>query len=133
MLPFEILITNSIIFSRIGYLSHRSHRPIEFFVDIVPELDEDEKIAYRMNSKYLAVFKDLDGKGSRVTLYDLQAIEERTNRPNSAFHFDVSLLSLLNITDVQLSSTWIRLFRLLFHNLLTFVLLLSRCPTMCIT
>jgi len=88
---FSLIIQS--FFSRIGFLSHRSHRPIEFFVDLVPELDEDEKMAYRTNSKYLAVFKDLDGKGSRVTLYDLQAIKERKNRPNSAFHFDVCLLS----------------------------------------
>ena len=63
-----------------------------FFEDFVPEFEEDEKIALRTNSKYLAVCKDLDGKGSRVTLYDLQAIKERTNHPNYVFSFDVSLL-----------------------------------------
>ena len=107
---------------------------MDFFVDFVPDFEEDEKIALRTNSKYLAVCKDLDGKGSRVTLYDLQAIKERSHHPNSALHFDVRILSFFNTMHVQLFCTLIKLYiPIIFSSFAhTFVLLPSRYPTMCI-
>jgi len=89
LLPLEILITKLILLSRVGSLSSSTPRPIQFFVDTVSEWG-GMKTAFRTNSKYLAVLTSLNSNGSRVTLYDLQAIKKK--RANEASYFEVRLL-----------------------------------------
>ena len=93
LLLFEILqflINKLIPLSRVGSLSYETPRPTQFFVDIVPECDGEMKTAFRTNSKYLAVFWALNNRGSRVTLFDLQAIKK--TKANVAFNFEVRQL-----------------------------------------